>query len=250
MLKSTINGKNIKDFVDGIYALVQECRIHINEKKITTTSVDSANVALARVTMSKDAFLEYIATPSEMCINLTKIREALNTINSSEYELMFTESSKKLQISGNNYTFTTLLIADSVIRKDPSSDPSELPLPCHIQINGNEFSDAVRAVSAVSDKIAFSFDPPSKRFSIYSVDETESITKDFEKEKLSVIKGEPATSMFSMDYMRQIAKMTSKADALNIHIGNNMPIKFEFAIGTPNYPISIMYLIAPRIESA
>jgi proliferating cell nuclear antigen len=248
MLKCTINEKTLREFIDSISTITDECRIHINANEISTTAIDPANVALARVKLSKSGFIDYLATPSEMCISLNKIHNVLLNMHSDEYEVLFTESSKKLQIDGGGYTFKTTLIADASIKKDPTTDPTTIPLSTHLQIKGSDFSNSVRAVSAVSDKIAFKYNHESGIFSIFSISETESVNRDLTKEKIVAIKKESSESTFSLDYINKISKIIAKTEVLNIHMGKNMPIRLEFSVGSLNDPINVIYVVAPRIE--
>jgi DNA polymerase III sliding clamp (beta) subunit (PCNA family) len=248
MLKGKIDEKTITSFIDAVSIFVTECRLHINEKEIHTAAVNQSNVALAQVKLSKDGFSEYIVTPSEMCLDITKLKSALVCIRADEYSVLFTESSGKVEFSGNGYTYRMSLLADASLRKDPTSDPSQLPLPCHLQMSGKEFSNAITAIGKISDVITLKYIKDDGKLSIFSKDELENMTAEIDKNNFSAIKNVDAESMFATEFVKSIARIASNSDVINIHLGNNMPLRTSLQIGTKNPVIDATYVVAPRLE--
>ncbi|MBR6448101.1 MAG: DNA polymerase sliding clamp, partial [Methanomicrobium sp.] len=56
-----------------------------------------------------------------------------------------------------------------------------------------------------------------------------------------------ARSLFSLDYLKDMGRVMSRAEEVEIHIGKDHPVKFVFSIAGGEGKVE--YLLAPRIES-
>ena len=65
--------------------------------------------------------------------------------------------------------------------------------------------------------------------------------------KSDFINGVDAKSLFSLDYLKDMGKVMSRTDEVEIHIGVDHPVKFSFNIAGGNGHVE--YLLAPRIEA-
>lgn len=247
MLNATINGKLLKDYLDSISAIASECRFHVNENKIYTTIVDAAGVAMVKSTLNKGVFTNYTATPCEFGLNLARIKSSIMAFNAKEYEITFSESTTKFDVIGGRDKFTTRVFASETIKKDPPKDPNDFILPSHIVVDGEDLALSLKKITSLcDDKIVIEHKKDTKDVNIYSLEDIDSAQTSIPTEKVSIIKDDTVRSIFSSDYLKSILPMFSRSKTVDIHIGVDMPIRFNLLI---NDAIETIYIIAPRIEN-
>ena len=64
MLKATIDADIFRETIDAVSALVNECRLHVDEHGIRTITVDTSNVAVVSLEVEAVAFSSYAAEPA------------------------------------------------------------------------------------------------------------------------------------------------------------------------------------------
>ncbi|HJK49554.1 MAG TPA: DNA polymerase sliding clamp, partial [Methanocorpusculum sp.] len=74
MLKATIDADIFRETIDAVSALVNECRLHVDEHGIRTITVDTSNVAMVSLELEAGAFSSYAAEPAELGLDIEKIR--------------------------------------------------------------------------------------------------------------------------------------------------------------------------------
>jgi proliferating cell nuclear antigen len=99
----------------------------------------------------------------------------------------------------------------------------------------------------VSDKIALAIDPANQTFSMTAEGDTDHIKREFGKSEVNFINGVEARSLFSLDYLKDMGKVMSRAAEIEVSLGIDHPAKFSFFIAMGNGHVE--YLLAPRIEA-
>jgi len=246
MLKATIDADILKESIDAISALVTECRLHTDENGISTRAVDTANVAMISFLLKKEAFSSFAATRSELGIDIAKMKNIFGMMAKNDLiTLELTDDIHKLQVSFQGYKYSIALLDENTIRKDPN--PPTIELPGKVAIPGTELNSAIKAAAVVSDKIALGIDAGKQIFFMAAEGDTDHIRREFGKDEVSFINGVEAKSLFSLDYLKDMGKVMSRADEVEIHIGVDHPVKFSFNIAGGNGHVE--YLLAPRIEA-
>jgi proliferating cell nuclear antigen len=246
MLKATIDADILKESIDAISALVTECRLHTDENGFSTRAVDTANVAMVSLTLKKEAFEGYGSTKNELGLDIAKMKNIFGMMGKSDLiTLELPEDSHKLQISFEGYRYSLTLLDPNTIRKDPS--PPNIDLPGHVVLSGAELNNTIKAASVVSDKIALGIDPAAQTFFMTADGDTDHIKRAFGKSEVNFINGVEARSLFSLDYLKDMGKVMSKAAEVEVAIGIDHPAKFSFYIANGNGHVE--YLLAPRIEA-
>jgi hypothetical protein len=75
--------------------------------------------------------------------------------------------------------------------------------------------------------------------------DTDKLRKTLEKKDGSKLPEQPVSSLFSLDYMKDIARAMKGAATVSVHAGQDHPIRFDFEIAG----IEASFLVAPRIET-
>jgi proliferating cell nuclear antigen len=244
MLKATIDADIFRETIDAVTALVNECRLHINERGIRTIMVDTSNVAMVSLELEADAFSTYAAEPVEIGLDIEKIRAMMSMIGKTEsVALELDNAGKKLKISFGGYEYSIALLDTKTIRKDPN--PPNLDLPATFEIAGFMFYDAIKAAAMVSDKISLSVNPETQSFTMNAEGDNDRIKRELVGGDVHYISCTAACSLFSLDYLKDMSKSISKADKVQIRLGNDHPVQFSFVYAGNKG--KIRYLLAPRI---
>ncbi|WOF16247.1 DNA polymerase sliding clamp [Methanoplanus sp. FWC-SCC4] len=246
MLKAAIDTEIFKETVDVISAMVTECRLHINEDSFSTRAVDTANVAMISLDLSSSAFSSYEGTDTEIGLDINKMKNIVSMMGKEDtLSLDLPEGGYKMEMSFGGYKYSIALLDVNTVRKDPN--PPNIELPGKVIISGTALNNAIKAAALVSDKIAFGINPEKGTFYMEADGDTDHINLELGTDELISLVPAEARSMFSLDYLKDMGKVMSKADEVEIQIGIDHPVKFVFNIADGNGHVE--YLLAPRIEA-
>ena len=246
MLKATIEADIFRETIDAVSALVNECRLHVDEKGIRTITVDTSNVAMVSLELSASAFITFAAETCEIGLDIEKIRSMMSMIGKTDIvSLELDDSGKKLKISFGGYEYSITLLDTKTIRKDPNAP--NLNLPATFEIPGVMFYDAIKASAMVSDKISLAVSAETSVFTLNADGDSDRIKRELSGEDIHYITCADAKSLFSLDYLKDMGKSISHADKVQIRLGNDHPVQFSFVYAGGKG--SVGYLLAPRIEA-
>jgi proliferating cell nuclear antigen len=159
--------------------------------------------------------------------------------------LELADNAQKMSISAHGYHYSITLLDTNTIRKDPN--PPTINLPGKIVITGDDFNNAMKAAAVISDKIALGINPKDQTFYLIAEGDTDTIRREFGKDELKSLTPVEARSLFSLDYLKDMGKVMSKAAEIEIYLGIDHPVRFSFIIAGGNGHVE--YLLAPRIEA-
>ncbi len=246
MLKATIDADIFREVIDAISALVPECRLHTTDNGISTRAVDTANVAMISLELKKEAFDSYKATKSQVGVDISKMKNIFNMMGKGDLiSLELPENAQKMQVSVHGYHYSITLLDTNTIRKDPN--PPTINLPGKVAISGDDLNNAIKAAAVISDKIAIGINPKDETFYMIAEGDTDNIRREFGKDELKSLSLNEARSLFSLDYLKDMGKVMSKAAEVEIFLGIDHPVRFSFDIANGNGHVE--YLLAPRIEA-
>jgi proliferating cell nuclear antigen len=246
MLKATIDADMFREAIDAISALIPECRLHTDETGISTRAVDTANVAMVALTLKKEAFDTFKATTSQLGIDLMKMKNIFGMAGKGDLiNIEMADNAQKMSVSVHGYHYSITLLDTNTIRKDPS--PPTINLPGKIVIRGDDLNSAMKAAAVISDKIALGINPKDQTFYLVAEGDTDNIRREFSKDELISLTPVEARSLFSLDYLKDMGKVMSRAAEVEIFLGVDHPVRFSFDISGGNGHVE--YLLAPRIEA-
>jgi proliferating cell nuclear antigen len=246
MLKATIDADIFREAIDAISALVPECRLHTADNGISTRAVDTANVAMISLELKKEAFDSYKATKSQIGVDISKMKNIFNMMGKGDLiSLELPENAQKMQLSVHGYQYSITLLDTNTIRKDPN--PPTINLPGKLTIAGDDLNNAIKAAAVISDKIAIGINPKDETFYMIADGDTDNIRREFGKDELKSLTPNEARSLFSLDYLKDMGKVMSRASEVEIFLGLDHPVRFSFDIANGNGHVE--YLLAPRIEA-
>ncbi|MBN2734698.1 MAG: DNA polymerase sliding clamp [Methanomicrobiaceae archaeon] len=246
MLKATIDTEIFRETIDVIAAIVTECRMNINEEGFRIRAVDTANVAMISLELSQNAFSAYQSGENVIGIDINKMKNIVGMMGKDDaLSLELPEDGYKLEMAFGGYKYSIALLDVNTVRKDPNMPT--IQLPGKVVISGAQLNNAIKAAALVSDKIAFGINPETETFYMEADGDTDHINLEIKKSDLKSFVSTEARSLFSLDYLKDMGRVMSRAEEVEIQIGIDHPVKFAFNIADGNGRVE--YLLAPRIEA-
>lgn len=239
----TIEKPVAQKFFDALGAFVPECRLHISKAGISARAVDFANIGMVEAKLNNFMMFDYDHdTPTEIGIDINQIQNSFQMIADSDPVTISWKGAIEnnlLVISSKNYELSFDLVDIHTIRKDPN--PPRFPLNTSFQISGERFEIGVRFTGAIADNCYIRATPDS------CIIEGKS-----EKSKSEYTLGSHANARarakYSLDYLKDIAKVL-KDVRIVVMMGDNSPLSVMMTDPpAPFAGLSILYLLAPRVE--
>ena len=94
---------------------------------------------------------------------------------------------------------------------------------------------------------ALGIDPEARVFFMEAEGDTDNIRLELGPDDVESLADVKARSLFSLDYLKDMAKTMSRASQIEIGIGIDHPVRFTFEIAGGKG--RVIYLLAPRIEA-
>jgi proliferating cell nuclear antigen len=244
MFKAAINAELLKDAIASLTVIVDEVRFRIKPEGISVKAVDPANVAMVTFELGSPAFDEYSADVCEIGIDLNKITDLMGITDKGDTVLMeLEEENHKLLIDVGGLSYTLSLLDPSTIREEPRVP--QLELPAKVVMNGTDLRHAVKAAEKISNHILMGVSGDT--FFMEAKGDTDQVRLEMGRDQLINLKSSEASSLFSLDYLTDMAKLTNKVNEVSLSLGRNFPVIIDFEIA--NGAGRISYFLAPRIES-
>lgn len=229
------SAKSLMTFIDAICIIGPEHRVHVTDSGLKVFMVDCANVFMGNVELKCPVTSEHGA-PKMFGIEIAHIKKLLSL--SKGHNIVLTVTETKLTVSYGRFNGSGAVLDYNTIKKDPSKEP-ELKLNAHFDMPGKYLFE-ISKVFGASGRIIFQTEDKV----IYLKTECGDL---YFKEIIGTISDknkEPIHSIYSSDYMRDIAKFV-KDSPIHIDVGIDHPI----IITTEKDDCKVRYMLAPRIES-
>jgi len=246
MFKAIVNASTLRDSLDAVSVLVDECKIRLNEEELSIRAVDPANVGMVDLTLEAAAFESYEADGGVIGVNLDRLEDIAGMAESDDLvHLKLDEETRKLHIEVEGLSYTLALIDPDSIRQEP--DIPDLDLPAEITLEGAQLNRGIKAADMVSDHIRLRVDEGDETFHIEAEGDTDDVDLELTSEGLIALQAGPADSLFSLDYLKDMNKAINADAEGRVELGEEVPVKlhYEFAEGLGN----VTFMLAPRIQS-
>ncbi|WP_348607045.1 DNA polymerase sliding clamp [Halobaculum rarum] len=246
MFKAIVSASTLRDALDSVSVLVDECKIRLNEDELAIRAVDPANVGMVDLTLEAAAFESYEADGGVIGVNLNRLEDIAGMANTGDLiQLELDEETRKLHIHIEGLSYTLALIDPDSIRQEP--DIPDLDLPAEIVLEGAQINRGITAADMVSDHIRLRVDEAEEAFFIEAEGDTDDVDLRLDREDLIDLQAGPADSLFSLDYLKDMNKAIPKDAEVRVELGEEFPVKlhYEFSEGMGQ----VTYMLAPRIQS-
>lgn len=237
-----IEQKKLASFCETLAALVPECRLTINQDGWNTGATDTANVAMVMANLPKASFTEFQCTEkTEIGIDVQKWTAMLKIMSDPKSTIEITVDGSRINVSDGRYTYTLAMLDVNTVRKRPT--PPNLSLPASIVTGAKEFNEALKAMAVIADKVRLTADKDG--ITLHADGDSDHLDKPLAMLDGSKAPDQKISSLFSLDYLRDIGKAVKAADSLTLLMGHDHPIRFDFELEG----IECSYLVAPRIDA-
>lgn len=246
MFNAIVDADTLGTALDSVSALVDECKVHLNDDGLEIRAVDPANVGMVDLALAADAFESYEADGGRIGVNLSRLEDIIGMAESDQLiQLELDEETRKLHIQIDGLEYTLALIDPDSIRQEP--DIPDLDLPAEIVVEGRDIDRAVTAADMVSDHIALGVDEDEAVFYVEAEGDTDNVDLTLDEEDLIDLTPGPAHSLFSLDYLEDMNGAIPNDGEVTIELGEEFPVKLHFEIAEGNGHVT--YMLAPRIQS-
>ena len=246
MFKAIVSAATFQDVLGAAGALVEECKVHLDEDGIAIRAVDPANVGMVDVSLSATAFETYEADGGIIGVNLGRLSDIAGMAGSDDvivFEL--DDETGKLHIQLDGLEYTLALIDPDSIRQEP--DIPDLDLPARIVLEGADINRAVRAADMVSDHIALGVDAAEETFYVRAEGDTDDVNLSLERDDLIDLTVGEAHSLFSLEYLKDMNAAIDGDAEVALDLGEEYPVIIHFQIAEGQGEVT--YMLAPRIQS-
>ncbi|GAB6860767.1 DNA polymerase sliding clamp [Haloplanus litoreus] len=246
MFKAIVSASTLRDALDSVSVLVDECKVRLNEDGLSIRAVDPANVGMVDLSLDSTAFESYEADGGVIGVNLARLEDIAGMGNAGDLvHLELDEETRKLHIRIDGLSYTLALIDPDSIRQEP--DIPDLDLPAEIVVEGNQLDRGITAADMVSDHINLRVDETAETFHIEAEGDTDDVDFELGADDIIHLEAGPADSLFSLDYLKDMNKAIPGDAEVTVELGEEFPVKlhYEFAEGLGK----VTFMLAPRIQS-
>ncbi len=246
MFKAIVTASTLQDVLGAVGALVEECKIHLDEEGLSIRAVDAATVGMVDVTLSAEAFESYEADGGLIGVNLGRLSDIAKMASGDDpIHLELNQETGKLEIKLDGLEYTLALIDPDSIRQEP--DIPDLDLPARIVLEGADLNRAVRAADMVSDHIAMGVTVETEEFYIDAEGDTDDVHLALGTDELIELDAGDAHSLFSLEYLKEMNGAIDSDAEVIIELGEEHPVTLSFQIAEGFGDVT--YMLAPRIQS-
>jgi len=246
MFKAIVSASTLRDALDSVSVLVDECKVRLNEDEFAIRAVDPANVGMVDLALSAAAFESYEADGGVIGVNLSRLEDIAGMADADDLvHLELDEETRKLHIEMDGLSYTLALIDPDSVRQEP--DIPDLDLAANIVLEGSQLDRGITAADMVSDHIRLRVDDDEEAFFVEAEGDTDDVDLRLDREDLIDLTAGPADSLFSLDYLKDMNRAIPADAEVTIELGEEFPVKlhYEFAEGMGN----VTFMLAPRIQS-
>lgn len=237
--------KLLKNSIDAISNMVDEVGINVTAEGMTLKAMDPAHVALVDFELKKGAFDEYeVSEPLVLGIDLERLNTILKRAGAEDkISLEHDSENNALRIRIKNASTRTFNLPLIEVSEEELKIP-DLEFPGTVEINSKIINEGIKDAEIVSDHVMLKMDEETLYITA-SGDLGNVEVKVGKDEAISFDVKQGSSSMFSLEYLKDMIKASDIAATVKISLGDNIPVKMEFLA----QDIRLCFLLAPRIES-
>ena len=233
--------------ISAISVLIDEAEFIVGESELSLKATDPSQISMIDFKLDKGAFKEYLGEGiMKLGLDLDYLNQVMSRAkpdDSLSIELAEDKSRLLVQFKGSSTRrFQVPLI-------DISS--SELPNPkiefdAVVKLKAGILQDALKDASLISTHVSLGVG--EDKFFVKANSSKGSLENETAKDDKSLMElnaSKPASSMFPLDYLRDMLKVPGSDSDVTIKLKDNAPVEISYKIGKA----SLTFFLAPRIES-
>lgn len=242
---ATIDADRLDESLAVLGALVDECRLELAADGLHVRAVDPASVAAVSLDLPASAFERYDAAGETVGVDVNRLAEVVSLADAGdEVRLALDVERRRLHVLVGELAYTLGLIDPEAIR-DPL-DPAEMNYDCpaELTIAGRDVSRFVDAADMVSNHLTLGVDAEDETFYAEASGDTDDVSLSFPGEELSALSPADVESLFSLDYLREIARPIPGDSDVAMELGTEQPVTLSFSVADGAGEAT--FLLSPR----
>lgn len=243
MFKARVKMEVLREMVEVISTLVSEVKLVVSKDGIEVKAVDPSHVAMLVLSLKKGGFEEFTGESTEIGIDVEKLKEILRLSKPGDIlDLSYEGGKGKLVVTVGKLT-RLMGVVDPAGITDPKV-PNVNP-PGKVVIGIDDLRQGIRGSESISDHVTLALEP--EFFTLHAEGDNDRVDLKIPKADLKTIEvKESVKSMYPLDFFSSMVKSITSADDVTMFVGNEYPLKLEFAIASGKG--DARYLLAPRVE--
>lgn len=253
-LTTAIEASTLQQTVDILLSVADECIFNLGRDGLDVRLVDLANVYMADLQLSADAFERVGDGLFAIGINLDRLKNILGKADSDDIvELVLDTETRKLHLEFSNVEMDFAGIDPDTVRAEP--DLPDLDLPNEFESEAKHLQRAVDICSMVSGHASVHGDLQDECIRLTAEGDIDDARVELDEELGFADVREDGSSIFSIGddsggstgYLDEALGVIPTTTPTSVTFGEDFPIwiEWEFAEGAGQ----VTQMIAPRIES-
>ena len=242
---ATIDADRLDDALTALAALVDECRLELAADGLHVRAVDPAAVAAVSLDLPADAFERYAADSVTVGVNVDRLAEVVALADpGDEVRLVLDAERRRLHVLVGELAYTLGLIDPEAIREPMDPAAMAYDCPADLTIAGRDVSRIVDAADMVSSHLRLGVDADEETFYAEASGDTDDVALAFGREDLAALSAAEVESLFSLDYLRELARPIPAGAAVAIELGTEQPVTLDFPVADAAGEAT--FLLSPR----
>jgi len=231
--------KLLSDAIAIISEIVTEVRLKLLEDGMSIVAVDPANVALVIFKLPKEGFSQYETKGEVWGVNLDDLKRILKRASMSS-SMVFEQEENQLKITIFDKVKRVFTLSLIEIDSEDKDEP-ELNFNCSIELNSEDFSQAIEDCNVVADSCALI--AGDGFFIVEGAGSLNSARAEFSGDE-AVING-VGKSRYSLEYLTKFIKAGRLSGKVSIKFSDDYPLRLDF----PGEKMGMGFVLAPRVEN-
>jgi len=233
------NPNVLSKVIDVISELVMEVRIKVDDRGMSITAMDPANVAMVHFVLPKNSFSVFETDEETLGVNLDSLKKILKRCGStSSLVLVKKDNNLNIQILDKIRRDFNLSLIE--IESEEKNMP-DLEFSSLVEMNSSDLIDSIEDCLVVAD--ACSFVISNGKF-ILEAKGLNSANSEFSGDEAKIA-AEDCKSRYSLEYLQKFIKASKLADKTTLKFANDHPLNLTVR----NDFMEITFLLAPRVET-
>lgn len=242
---ATIDADRLDDSLAVLGALVDECRLELGADGLHVRAVDPASVAAVSLDLPADAFEQYTANGETVGVDVIRLGEVVGLADPGDsVRLVLDAERRRLHVLVGELAYTLGLIDPEAIREPLDPAEMEYDCPAELAIAGSDVSRIVDAAEMVSTHLTLGVDADPAAFYAEASGDTDDVALGFDSDDLAALSPAAVESLFSLDYLREMARPIPADSEVTIALGTEQPVTLGFDLA--DGPGKATFLLSPR----
>lgn len=240
-----IDADRFKEALAVLGALVDECRLELAADGLHVRAVDPAAVAAVSLDLPADAFERYTAAGVTVGVNVDRLVAVVGLADpGDEVRLVLDAERRRMHVLVGELAYTLGLIDPDAIREPMDPAEMEYDCPADLTIVGRDVSRVVDAADMVSSHLRLGVDTDEETFYAEASGDTDDVALAFDRDDLAALSPADVESLFSLDYLRELARPIPAGAEVTVELGIEQPVTLEFPVADGAGEAT--FLLSPR----